>query len=157
MQIYTCSDLQKFNLNQLVSQFGVKFGNNLYYQSRGIDNRSVEPNRIRKSLSIEETFLADIETQTECISQLKLLYPKFIKRLEDAKVSFPIKSQFIKIKFNNFQTSTAEIASKDSNMDKFIELYIQVYNSKNLPVRLLGIGVNFDTNNSSENIQLTLF
>ena len=51
----TCGDLQRFSRAELQVLFG-KFGAELYELSRGIDHRTVEPDRERKSLSNEETF-----------------------------------------------------------------------------------------------------
>ena len=59
LQIKTCTDLQRLSLLELSKRFG-KFGQALYYQARGIDNREVTPNRPRKSLSVETTFAENI-------------------------------------------------------------------------------------------------
>lgn len=62
MQIKTCYDLQQVSLYSLVDKFG-KAGNRFYHLCRGIDNRAVEPESIRKSLSVEETFPRDIQSR----------------------------------------------------------------------------------------------
>ena len=48
-----------------IENFG-KFGIELYDLCRGIDERPVEPDRERKSLSTEETFTSDLTTLEEC-------------------------------------------------------------------------------------------
>jgi DNA polymerase-4 len=67
--IKTCADLQKISLHDLIKRFG-NFGAQLYELCRGIDNREVKPNRIRKSLSVEETFMQDLVSQDECLAKL---------------------------------------------------------------------------------------
>ncbi|MGH7983897.1 MAG: DNA polymerase IV, partial [Candidatus Udaeobacter sp.] len=51
--VKTCGELQRFLRPELVDVFG-KFGLELYDLCRGIDDRPVEPDRPRKSLSTEE-------------------------------------------------------------------------------------------------------
>ena len=53
--IATCGDMQRLSRIALQQHFG-KFGIELYDLCRGIDDRPVEPDRERKSLSNEETF-----------------------------------------------------------------------------------------------------
>src|SRR5438105_15066712 len=55
--VKTCGDLQRFSRPELVDLFG-KFGLDLYDLCRGSDDRPVEPDRPRKSLSTAETFAA---------------------------------------------------------------------------------------------------
>ena len=52
--IKNCRDLQNIEYEKLVNLLG-KFGIALYYLCRGIDDRVVEDNKIRKSLSVEDT------------------------------------------------------------------------------------------------------
>ena len=59
--VKTCGELQRFTRPELVDLFG-KFGLELYDLCRGIDDRPLEPDRPRKSLSTEETFAADLST-----------------------------------------------------------------------------------------------
>src|SRR5205807_10525237 len=67
--VKTCGDLQRFSRPELVNLFG-KFGSELFDLCRGIDDRSVEPDRPRKSLSTEETFPSDLETLEQCEERL---------------------------------------------------------------------------------------
>ena len=55
MNVVTCGDMQRLSRLALQEHFG-KFGTELYDLCRGIDERPVEPDRERKSLSNEETF-----------------------------------------------------------------------------------------------------
>src|SRR5947207_11684807 len=61
--VKTCGELQHFTRPELVDLFG-KFGLELHDLCRGIDQRPVEPDRPRKSLSTEETFPLRSEEHT---------------------------------------------------------------------------------------------
>ncbi len=86
---HICSDLYGIPLNELVAQFG-KFGIQLYNQSRGIDNRAVEPDRVRKSVSVERTFSKDMETMEQCQEMITELYQRLVQRLNN--IDFPLKN-----------------------------------------------------------------
>lgn len=140
MHIQTCSDLQKISLEQLTKQFG-KSGERFYDFCRGIDHRTVESEVIRKSLSIEETFIKDLRTIEECALALTLLIPKFKQRL--ARIDKPITKQFIKIKFCDFKSTTVEVISKELNEQIFHDLLNTGFSRRNKSIRLLGIGARF--------------
>ena len=55
LHIHTGADLKAQSLVFLQERFG-KAGNNYYWISRGVDDRPVRPDRIRKSLGAENTF-----------------------------------------------------------------------------------------------------
>lgn len=58
--IHTGADLKKFKEADLVRYFG-KMGRTYYMNARAIDDRSVEPDRERKSLGAETTFSEDTD------------------------------------------------------------------------------------------------
>ncbi len=153
LNIKTCTDLQAFTLAELINKFG-KFGHTLYNQSRGIDLRVVEPNRPKKSLSVENTFINDIENRSELQDDLLTLYNKLLLRLNDMGDDYKIKNQFVKIKFNNFKVKSVETSSHLVNLETFIYLLNSIEAVSK--VRLLGLGVHFD-NNSRQIEQLQLF
>jgi DNA polymerase-4 len=67
--IHTGRDLKKFS-DELVRLFG-KAGHIYYQNARGIDNREVVPDRIRKSLGAEETFMTDLGDRIELEAKLR--------------------------------------------------------------------------------------
>ncbi len=148
-----CSDLRAASKIDLIERFG-KFGQQLYEQSHGIDHRVVEPNRIRKSLSVEHTFSHDLQTKEECFAALNKLYPVLIKRLHDAAPDYLIKNQYIKLKFNDFKQTTHEKISNQANWVEYQNLLEEIYATEHPPVRLLGLGVHFchDNNNQVEGV-----
>ena len=142
--ITTCSHLQNYTQIELIKLFG-KFGKNLYHLCRGIDERSVQPNSIRKSLSIEDTFVNDKVSLSQCLFEINRLYPLLIKRLNNSQIknTLPIKSLYIKLRFNDFKTTTAQQHSQSPSIDIYKKLVDTAWNRKKLPVRLIGLGVEF--------------
>lgn len=138
----TCSDLLSLSLSQLTEQFG-KFGKQLYDQCRGIDEREVEPNRIRKSLSVEHTFSHDIHSKEACFDALTELHARLLKRLENVDSSYVIKNQYIKVKFNDFKVSTLERMSREADFFQYQSLLGEILLKDSRPIRLLGVGVHF--------------
>ncbi len=142
MNLKTCADLQKFSLLELTQQFG-KLGQNLYEQCRGMDHRNVEPNRVRKSLSVERTFAQDIRNLDDCLNIINELCERLIKRVQESAPNLAIKNQYIKIKFNDFKQTSAEIISQEINLDRYLTLFRDAYLREVKPIRLLGLGVHF--------------
>ena len=62
--IRTGADLRLWNEAALVQQFG-KAGHSYYGYARGIDEREVTPNRVRKSLGAETTFAEDTDDREQ--------------------------------------------------------------------------------------------
>lgn len=142
LNIFTCDDLYQYPLAFLVKQFG-KFGQQLYEQARGIDTRPVQPNRLRKSLSVEKTVQYDISAPDEAIKLIKGLYELLIVRLRENAADLRIKNQFIKIKNTDFKLFSAEIKSTALNLAPYLELFQKINQQQTKPIRLLGIGVHF--------------
>lgn len=152
-----CSDLQKASLPSLLNQFG-KMGLQLYNQSRGIDLRNVEPDRVRKSLSVENTFLTNINSREACREAIEELFAQLIRRIEAANLDSPIKNQFIKVKYSDFKQTTVAKISHQPDLGQYQQQLEQVLNQNYAPVRLLGIGVSFNTKESTRYVvQESLF
>ncbi len=137
-----CSDLYSVPLSELMQQFG-KLGKQLYEQSRGIDHRLVEPNRIRKSLSVEHTFSQDIQTEEECCKIIQKLYEQLMQRLSHLNQNPPIKNLYLKIKYSNFKQATIERAGNLPILEQYQHLLCEIRLKSALSIRLLGIGVRF--------------
>jgi DNA polymerase-4 len=149
MNLTTCADLQKVSLLELITVFG-KLGQHLYDQCRGIDHRTVKAMRTRKSLSVEETFAHDIAQLSQCIQPLTELYARLIRRLQTSTSTLAIKNQFVKIKLSDFTLKTAEIASHAIRFDLYWDLLEKLLINSEQPIRLLGIGVHFDSSTSHD-------
>ena len=146
LSIKTCFDLQKIPAAILTENFG-KMGQQLFDQCRGIDNRVVEPNRIKKSLSVEQTFLHDIKSIEECTQVINELHGKLINRIQQTAHDLPIKNQYLKIKYSDFKQASIERISNEPNLAQYKNLLSEIYSRENSSIRLLGIGVHFGGEN----------
>jgi DNA polymerase-4 len=139
----TCADLQVPSLEELTTYFG-KMGMHLFQQCRGIDNRKVDPNRIRKSLSVETTFMTDIVLNEDSLQVIDELYENLMHRLQEHASSYAVKGQFIKLKFSDFKQTTHQQISNDADVNTFKNLLRALIKKKaGASIRLMGIGVSF--------------
>lgn len=144
--IFTFSDLQKFCKLDLINLFG-NYGTILFNFARGIDNREVETLRVRKSLSVENTFMEDIKSIEEIRSNLHDSYERMKSRLENYS-DRSIKSQFVKIKYSDFSKTTVESQfSGVLSFDMFLSLCLKRIGDNFNSIRLLGTGVRFHNPN----------
>ena len=142
LAVRTCGDLQRFSRAELVEQFG-KFGLELFDLCRGIDDRAVEPDRPRKSLSTEETFSFDLQTLEQCEEQLEELFTDLMAELAQKESTRPVAKILVKLKFNDFTRTTAERAGLEPSIGGFRTLLAEAFARTGKPVRLLGVGVRF--------------
>jgi len=153
--VTTCEDLQRFSRSRLSEHFG-KFGLELYEQCRGIDNRSVEPHRERKSLSNEETFSSDLETLEECEEKLPELFEELAAELAQKAGSRAVTKIFVKMKFADFTRTTVERAGLPLSLGNLRLLLHEGFARTGKSVRLLGVGVRFAESAAREDQQLAL-
>ena len=156
MEVKTCGDLQRFSQTELAGEFG-SFGAELYNLCRGIDERPVQPNRIRKSLSNEHTFDKNIETLEACEQALKAQHSDLLETLQKRATDRPIAKIVVKLKFSDFRRTTAEITRRQPDIEGFLQLLRDAWGRSGKPVRLLGLGVRFaDTRKGPEQLELGL-
>ena len=154
ININTCGELQKIQLNELRSIFGHSLGTTLYFFSRGVDNRTVENNKSRKSLSIEKTFINYIVNLNTLLETIDMLYNDLLNKLGNHS---SIKNQFLKIKNSNGKIFSKEQCSKEISKDIFYELVIRLNNLNKFPIKKVGIGIKFDNREFKKEKQLELF
>jgi DNA polymerase-4 len=140
--ILTCSDLQRLTERQLEEKSG-KWGRELYQLCRGHDDRPVEPNRIRKSLSNECTFLDNLNTLEECQQALAELVTELETDLRTKAADRVVYKAFVKVKFADFTRTTCECVSASPSMETYQTLLIEARKRRDQPIRLLGTGVRF--------------
>ncbi len=138
--ITTCKDLQTIDLDTLKKHFG-SFGERLSQLSFGVDEREVKTSRIRKSVSVENTYPKDLRELAECLKELPLLEAKLEKRIAEIRSQYKIHKQFVKVKFHDFEQTTVEMLSPIVNSANFEELCREGFLRGDKPVRLLGIGL----------------
>lgn len=157
LNIFTCADLQKLTVFELSQRFG-QMGSRLYKLSRGIDDRQLTVDRRRKSLSVENTFVQDLQDLPKCLHELPALSQQLAIRLRRVDDDYKIVKLFVKIKFSDFTTTTIERSATGIQLDEFIDLCSEAYQRKEMPVRLLGVGVRFiDLRENNRFVQLELF
>ncbi len=101
--IFNGLQLREQGRTALIRWFG-KAGSYYYHVSRGIDNRAVNPNRIRKSLGAERTYEMDITVRETLLDRLSIVADTLIKRLETADAYG--KTLTLKAKYSDFQQIT---------------------------------------------------
>lgn len=140
--IRTCGDLQKLELAELVRRHG-KWGHELYQLCRGLDDRAVDPNRIRKSLSNETTFLDNLTTLEQCREELDKLVGELEDELRRKASDRTIHKAFVKLKFADFTRTTRECVNPQPTRETYRALLAEAFQRSRQPVRLLGAGVRF--------------
>lgn len=156
MGVKSCGDLQRFERVELARRFG-KWGSELYDLSRGQDERPVSNQRERKSVSKETTF-------RENRTSLEALDESLIPLLEDLRKALlgkhqerQIKSLVVKLKFADFETTTAERAGGMLDRVVFAELLQEAWQrGGGRAVRLLGVGVKFASKGERTQLELGL-
>jgi len=140
--IFNGKNLKDKSQEFLVQHFK-KSGNHYYNIVRGIQHNEVKPNRLRKSVAAEHTFIKNLTSEIFMLEKLEKISKELELRLIKSKVSG--KTITLKIKYSDFKTQTRSKTVPYFVKDKTIlfetvkELLFQdrVLNS----VRLLGISV----------------
>nr|XP_037287617.1 DNA repair protein REV1-like [Rhipicephalus microplus] len=86
MGIETCKQLQALPLETLKAKFGVKTSSLLYNYARGIDNRSLQFDKLRKSVSAEVNYGIRFKEPTDMIKFIGQLSTEVERRLLEAGV-----------------------------------------------------------------------
>lgn len=159
--IYNGYDLKQHSLSFLTTNFG-KSGTHFYNIVRGIQTSPVKPNRIRKSVGAERTFLENITSEGFMLEKLNDIATELEKRLTKSKNKG--KTVTIKIKYSDFtqQTRSKTVDSFMQKKEEFFpiieELLYQEETKKS--VRLLGISItnldNQEKEAEEENILMSI-
>ena len=140
MGLHTCGDLQTADAAELTRHFG-KFGVRLYDLCRGIDQRPVNPRRIRKSLSAERTYAEDLPSFEACLAALGELVDELEQRIHRADCRAAINQRTIKVRFTGFETTTVASSGTGTEFADYKTLLERAWQRQAKPVRLLGVGV----------------
>lgn len=153
--IEVASDFLRHDVEQLVRWFG-SAGPRYRELAQGIDLRRVQPDRERKSVSIEDTLPEDLRSRAEAAAFLDDLAERLAERLLRAEARG--KTVVLKVKYADFQqitrsrTLTAPTREHATLHEVALALLEQTEVGER-PVRLLGIGV---TNLAEPGAQLEL-
>lgn len=140
--ILTGKDLKQWSEVDLVREFG-KAGIAYYHFARGIDDREVESERVRKSLGAEETFAEDLSEMIDILGALDQIAGEVHRRSDKKK--FMARTLTLKIKFADFTVITRSrtvghyIRSQEELFDIGKELLLQVDDFQEQKIRLMGL------------------
>jgi DNA polymerase-4 len=123
-----------------------------------VDTRAVIPSRRRKSLSVENTYPQDLPDLNACLQRLPELLTQLSGRLRRIDEDYLVVKLFVKIKFADFSSTTIERAGTEVLPEVYSLLCKEAFARKNIPVRLVGVGVRFvDLRDDRDFLQLDLF
>jgi DNA polymerase-4 len=139
--IETCGDMQQIDKVTMAKNYG-KWGLELYDLCRGVDNREVQTSRIRKSISKETTFGADINRVQDLFSDLAELLDSVRESHRERYEDRIIKATVVKLKFADFTQTTIERATEKPSIELVKELLLEGWRrGGHKSVRLLGVGI----------------
>jgi len=140
--IMTGADLKQWSEESLVSKFG-KAGHSYYQNARAIDNRPVEWQRMRKSVSSETTFESDIDNYDELLVVLEKLAGEVANYV--IKKDFKGRTASLKIKFSDFKviSRSKTVPTPISDYETLFKTGSELLQLVDLSpkIRLIGIGV----------------
>ena len=114
--LYTGLDMRNQSLEFMQANFG-KAGSYYYWISRGVDNREVRADRIRKSVGAENTFSSDLTEFDAMLAELQPLIDKVWRHCEDKGARG--RTVTLKVKFADFElisrsrTVTGAVGGRD--------------------------------------------
>jgi len=151
LNIHTGLDLKRWSLLDLQDNFG-KAGDYFFYIARGIDNRPVISQRLRKSLGSEMTFEQDISDRANMLASLNGIAEKVTELLK--KKGLYARTITIKVKYDNFDqvTRSKTMDTNFNDTDTILPVLPQLLfktEAGDRKVRLLGVTVsNLSTDRS---------
>jgi len=107
MGIQTGYHLKQLSEVEMVKNFG-KMGRFYYNIVRGIDDRPVNIDRVRKSIGVERTLAENLTELSEIMEQLKILLGKFYERLQ--KANNYGRTLTLKLKTTDFKIITRSVS-----------------------------------------------
>jgi len=156
--IFKGEDLMKFNKTELIRKYG-KSGKHYYHIVNADDQRSVKPNRIRKSIGAEQTFSDDLDSIDSAHEKINEIMEKLMERLR--KSGRKARTITLKFKYSDFT-----IRNRSKTLESFTDERKQILGVVSdlltdveweKGVRLLGISLSqLDEAETDASGQLTL-
>jgi DNA polymerase-4 len=141
--LYTGLDMRNQSLEFMQATFG-KSGSYYYWISRGVDNREVQADRIRKSIGAENTFSTDLTEIEEMLSALQPLIDKVWQHCKEKGSRG--RTITLKVKFADFElisrsrTTTGAVGSR-GELESVSTGLLRTLFPMQKAVRLLGISI----------------
>ena len=141
--VHTVEELERLTVDELVRVLGQAHGAGLYALARARDDRSVEPEREAKSISVEDTYETDHVDKRLLEALLDRQAAKVTERLRAARISGRTVS--IKVRMHDFSTvsrsATLSEPSDDGRQIAKVARRLLAELDTSSGVRLLGVGV----------------
>jgi DNA polymerase IV len=150
--LFTGLDIRNQSLEFMQANFG-KAGAYYYWISRGVDDREVRPNRIRKSVGAENTFFNDLTEFEAMLSELQPLIDKVWRHCEDKGTRG--RTVTLKVKFADFElisrsrTLARSIGSRGEFESVSTELLMALFPMEK-DIRLLGVSISGFSSHQTE-------
>lgn len=154
--IHTGADLRAWDEMELVRHFG-KAGYSYYGYARGVDEREVTPDRVRKSLGAETTFEVDTDDRERLRLELSAVRDEVWNRL--MRHEFRGKTVVLKLKFDNFRQITRSKTlpgpvDSEATLDSVAEELFAAVDFGGRKIRLVGLTVCNTPEAATECVQL---
>jgi DNA polymerase-4 len=139
--IHTGADLRAQTLDLLCRHFG-KSGPYYYWLARGVDERRVHADRVRKSVGAENTFMTDLTEIGEARAALAPIIQKVWRYCETSGTR--ARTVTLKVKYADFQqvtrrrTGEAAVATQ-AELESFSYALLEPIFPARLGIRLLGV------------------
>ena len=135
--------LREVPLPTLTREFG-KMGKVFYDFARGIDERPVVTEWVRKSVGCERTYAEDLATYEDMLMALTPLATELVRRIEKSR--FMGRSLVLKVKYSDFRQTTHSYTGSTpiTDIDEIVNLAADLLadvDLTNRSVRLLGLSV----------------
>lgn len=154
MGVETCAEYRAIDRFEWVRRLGA-YGAELHERCWGRDERPVNPDSPRKSLSIENTFSENLHNLRDLERQMTAMLDELEESLTTRHSDRRVRSLVVKLKFSDFRRTTAERAHHAIDREIFRELLAEADSrSEGKPARLLGVGVRFHDVPGTEQMEL---
>lgn len=154
MGIRTCADLRACNRLDLLRDFG-SFGERLWGLAHGIDERPVQVESRRQSVSVENTYDRDLPDLAACLERLPELLQELTRRMARLDSRYRPGKPFVKLKFHDFTQTTLEQSGAGLELEDYADLLAVAFARGKRPVRLIGVGVRLiDSRDQAEQLRL---
>src|SRR5450755_2608585 len=141
--LHTGLDMRNQSLEFMQANFG-KAGSYYYWISRGVDNREVRANRIRKSVGAENTFSSDLTDLEAMVSELQPLIDKVWRHCADRGSHG--RTVTLKVKFADFELvsrsrTVAGLIGSRGELELATSDLLKAISPTKKAVRLLGVSI----------------
>ena len=156
--IHICEDLRVFSELELEKKFG-RMGQTLALRRFGEDHRPVQTSRVRKSISVENTYAQNLTSIESCSDALGPLYLELMERFEKISHHYEVSGLVVKLKFADFSQLTREQASTNIHVDFFNTLLKLAFQNGDgdqqvKGARLLGLGLKLKPPTQQQQLRL---